>query len=86
VDEVAVWNRTMNASEINEIYQNGIVPVQIIAQNNTIPLPNAEKVYTIPLSYFSIESADSVSIAPIVKIGNKEHVCNAVPEVIIPEC
>ena len=84
MDEFNVWNRTLTAEEIFSIYQKGIITS--VQGESDILDPNAEKVYQVPLSLLGLTSADEVSVAPVVKIGNKNHVCNAVPKVALSKC
>jgi len=53
---------------------------------NTVPGVNEETAYTINLYQLNMDYADAVSVAAVLKIGNTESMCPAIPAVHLGLC
>ena len=90
IDEIAIFHNALSQSEIQELYNSGnngqSYCKNYLNISSKIPIPNSGNTYQINLSELSLSSADLVSIAPIVHVGNKEYNCNAIPDIVLQAC
>ncbi len=74
IDDIKVYSASLTQDKIMQEYSNELIFDKLPQQNeaNTFTLPG--------------EDVQEVSIAPIVRVGNKEKICSATTRIKLPVC